>query len=206
MWVVNGERHYAIIGLSKGGTVSLFDKRERRLAARHSGLVATAGRRRFTSQDYTLQPSVAWSEDGKTARLKVPWKNFDQVVFSPIPFIAFRLFNLSLGRLPAVSRWLKQLLVHVLIGGRRRPPIEHWRTLRVEGESVHIEDDIALVAGVESLCAAAQFASIHMGSSLYTDMRAIEGSTVTTAWQGKQRARLNATLDLTGARWRMEPD
>lgn len=204
LWVVNGERHYTIIGLSKGGTVSLFDKRERRLAARHSGLVATADRRRFTSQDYTLRPLVTWSEDRKTARMQVPWKNFSQVVFSPMLFIGFRLLNLSLGRLPAASRWLKQVLVQVLIVRKRRPPIVHWRTLRVSAETVHIEDDIALPAGVERLFAAAQFASIHMGSALYTDVRALEGSTVTTAWQGKERVRLNATLDLSGARWRME--
>lgn len=206
LWVVNSARHYAIIGLSKGGTVSLFDKQQRRLSARHSGLVATTGTRRFTSQNYTLQPPVAWSEDGNTVRMKVAWKNFDQVVFSPMLFIGFRLFNFSLGRLPAVSRWLKQLLVHVLIRGKSRPAIVHRRTLRVSGEAVHIEDDIALPAGVEGLVSAAQFASIHMGSSSYTDIRAIEGSTATTAWQCKGRVRLVATLDLSGARWRMEPD
>lgn len=206
LWVVNSQRHYAIMGLSKGGTVSLFDKQQRRLAARHSGLVATAGRRRFTSQDYTLRPSVTWSEDGQTARMEVPWKHFDQVVFSPMLFIGFRLFNLSLGRVPAMSRWLKQALVHVLIARRRRPPIVHRRTLRMSAETLHIDDDIALPAGVERLLAAAQFASIHMGSALYTDVRALEGSTVTTAWPAKERVRLTATLDLTGARWRMESD
>ena len=204
LWVVNGECHYVIIGLSKGGTVSLFDKKQRRLAARHSGIVAVAGTRRFTSQDYTIEPPVVWSEDGKSVTMQVPWKNLDQLVFSPALFVGFRLFNLTFGRLPAASRWLKQLLVHVLIGRKRRPPIMHTRTLRLIAEVVYIEDDIAVPTGVESLVIAAQFASIHMGSSLYADIRAFEGSTMTIAFPCKERVRLNATLGLSGAQWRME--
>lgn len=206
LWVVNDQRHYAVIGLSKGGTVSLFDKQERRLAARHSGLVATAGIRRFTSQDYTRKPPVIWSDDGQTVQLPVPWTTFRQVVFSPLLFIAFRLFTLSFGRLPTLSRWLKQVLVHVLIARRRRPPIVHWRTLHVHAGTIHIEDDITLPAGVDHLRAAAQFASIHMGSAGYTDVRALEGSTETMTWPATGRVRLHATLDLSGARWQMELD
>ena len=194
-----------VIGLSKGGTVSLFDKEKQRLAARHSGIVAIAGKHRFTSQDYTLEPCVAWSEEGKTVTMATPWKKFDQVVFSPALFVGFRLFNLSFGRLPAASRWLKQLLVRVLITRGRRPKIVHSRTLRITAETVQIEDDIALPVGVDGLVVAAQFASIHMGSSLYTDVRAVEGSTATITFACKERVRLTATLGLTGTQWRMEP-
>ncbi|MDQ3187345.1 MAG: hypothetical protein M3Q28_00370 [Pseudomonadota bacterium] len=206
LWVINSERRYAIIGLSKGGTVTLFDKEQKRLAARHSGLVAVAGTRRFTSQDYTPRPAVAWSADGKTARIEVRWKNFDQVIFSPALFIAFRLFNLSFGRVPVVSRWLKQLLVRVLIGAKRRPPIVHSRAVRVSAETVHVEDDIVFPADVDRLVVAAQFASIHMGSSMYADIRAVEGSTETTEFQCKEQLRLIATFGLTGVHWRVKSD
>ena len=206
LWVVNSELRYAIIGLSKGGTVSVFDKKQRRLAARHAGVVAVAGARRFTSQDYTFRPAVTWSDDGKTATINVPWKNMGQLVFSPMLFVAFRLFNLSIGRLPAASRWLKKLLVRVLISRGHRPPILHSRTLRVTAEAIHIEDDIAMPVKIEILVVAAQFASIHMGSSLYADVRALEDSTQTFEFPCKGRVRLNATLGLTGARWQMGGD
>jgi hypothetical protein len=204
LWIVNGERHYSIVGLSKGGTACVFDKRDRRLAARHAGLVAFAGRRRFTSQDYTLRPRVDWSEDETTARVQVPWKVFGQMAFSPTLFIGFRLFNLSFGRLPAVSRWLKRILVHVLIARRKRPPIEHSRTVQVLGETISIVDEIRFAGGVDRLAAAAQFAAIHMGSSMYTDIRAVEGSTESTSWECNDRVRLTGTLDLDGAHWRAE--
>jgi hypothetical protein len=203
LWVVNGERHYAIIGLSKGGTVSLFDKEQRRLVARHAGLVAVAGTRRYTSQDYTPRPSVVWSDDGNTAQLQVPWKAMGQITFSPMLFLAFRLFNLSLGRVPIASRWFKQLLVRALIGVRRRPSMVHRRTVRVSAGTVYIEDDLGLPVAVDRLFIAAQFTSIHMGSSLYTDIRSVEGSTVVTEFQCKEHVRLTATLGPTGAQWRM---
>src|SRR5439155_20397925 len=44
LWVVNRDRFYAVVGLSKGGTASVFDKPAHRLGARHSGLVAVRGR------------------------------------------------------------------------------------------------------------------------------------------------------------------
>ena len=206
LWVVNSELRYVIIGLSKGGTVSVFDKKLRRLSARHAGIVAAAGTSRFTSQDYTLQPAVTWSEDGGAATINVPWKNMSQLVFSPMLFVAFRLFNLSIGRLPSASRWLKKLLVRVLISRGRRPPVVHSRTLRVTAEAIQIEDDIAMPAKVENLVVAAQFASIHMGSSLYADVRSLEDSTQTFEFPCKTRVRLCATLGLSGARWQMGGD
>ena len=204
LWVVNSERCYVVVGLSKGGTVSLFDKDQRRLAARHAGVVALAGKRRFTSQDYTLDPAVTWSADGQTATVQVAWKNYNQIVFSPLLFIAFRTFNLSLGRVPAVSRWLKQLLVRVLIARKHRPPIGHRRAVRVSADSVHIEDEISAPAPVDQLVVAAQFTSIHMGSSMYADVRSVEGSAATTAFPCKGRVRLFGTLSTAGAQWRSE--
>ncbi len=204
LWVVNSEHFYVIVGLSKGGTVSLFDKARRRLAARHAGVVALAGDRRFTSQDYTLEPAVTWSDDGRTATLQVPWKNFNQSVFSPLLFLAFRAFNLSFGRVPAVSRWLKQVLVRVLIARKRRPAILHQRVVRLLPDGVRIEDELAIPANVESLVVASQFTSIHMGSSMYADVRSVEGSTGLKAFPCYERMRLVGTLITAGAHWRSE--
>lgn len=206
LWVVNNERHYLIIGLSKGGTVSLFDKRQRRLVARHAGVVGVAGKRRYTSQDYTLAPTVAWSDENNTVTLQVPWRRMGQTVFSPLLFVGFRLFNLTLGRVPAASRGLKKLLVSVLIGRRRPPSVVHTRTLRVTEDAVLIDDDLTTPASIDSLVVAAQFASIHMGSSLYADIRAVEGSTATQTFACAGRTRLRARLDATGAHWEMEQD
>ena len=76
LWVVNRDRFYAVIGLSKGGTVSVFDKATRRLSARHAGLVAARGARRFTSQDYVSSPAVEWPTPGAAVTLQVPWKRW----------------------------------------------------------------------------------------------------------------------------------
>jgi hypothetical protein len=201
LWVINDATHYSVIGLSKGGTVSMFDKTSRRLAARHSGLIAEGGRRRFTSQDYTLSPALEWSSDGRTVSLAVPWKNMDGLVFTPWLFVCFRLFNLTAGRIPAASRWLKDVLVRVLIRRKGRPAITHRRTIRICAQGIDIDDDIQLPSNVRRIVLLSQFTAVHMGSSLYADIRALEGSTASAVFECDGRLKLRGSLGLSGATW-----
>ncbi|HXG13390.1 MAG TPA: hypothetical protein VNK04_26770 [Gemmataceae bacterium] len=201
LWVVNEERYYAVVGLSKGGTVSVFDKRRRCLAGRHGGLVCRRGKTAYTSQDYTLAPEVAWSSDRPEASLTVPWKILKVPVFSPPLFLAFRLFTLTLGRFPAVSRWVKDLLVAVLIRRKSRPAITHRRTLRAGPTSIVIEDVLTLPGGVEWVEAVEQFTAIHMGSSMYCDIRSVGPGTGVVPFAGKDELRLRGVVGIDGTTW-----
>lgn len=176
LWVVNRQRYYAIIGLSKGGTVSVFDKEKRLLAARHAGLICCWNGKVYTSQDCIMFPPVVWSEDKQSLEIEVFWKSLANRVFNPSLFIAFRLFTLTLGRYPVVSRWVKDLLVQVLIRRKKRLPIRHQRNIHLKENGVVIKDDIALPSGAKDLCAAEQFTAIHMGSSMYCDIRSVKSS------------------------------
>jgi hypothetical protein len=177
IWIINRPSYYAIVGLSKGGTVSLFDKRSRKLSARHAGMICHCNGRIYTSQNYRLDPQVQWSADHQSAEFKVPWKTLNIPAFTPLLFVLFRLFTLTLGRLPMVSRQLKILLVKVLIRRKGIPPVEHVRQIRVADQGIQIDDLIRLSGGSGLLQSVAQFTSVHMGSSLYSDIRAVHGST-----------------------------
>ncbi|HZU36555.1 MAG TPA: hypothetical protein VFA18_11630, partial [Gemmataceae bacterium] len=172
VWVLNEPRYYAVVGLSKGGTVSVFDKAHRRQTARHAGLLAGVSGRLYTSQDCTTAPAVRWSADGRQAELDILWKSLRIPVFSTLGFLAFRLFTVSLGRFPAISRWVKHLLVAVLIRRKRRPAIKHCRQVRVVEDGLEVEDHLELPTNVSRLQAAEQFIGVHMGSSMYADFRA----------------------------------
>lgn len=204
LWIVNAPDYYAVAGLSKGGTVSVFDKAARAMTARHAGLIATSGGRRFTSQDYTLSPTVEWSEGGNAVTFDVPWKSLGTPVFGPWLFVAFRLFNMTAGRVPAISQWLKDTLVGVLIRRKTRAPITHRRRLVVAADGIAIEDDLQTPWHTGELEAVEQFTAIHMGSSMYDDERTFRGGEGNASWPLAARLRLRATLSRAGAAWRRE--
>ena len=203
LWVINTEHYYAIVGLSKGGTVSLFDKTRREHAARHSGYFTQWHGKTYASQDYTPCPNVRWSADQREAELQVPWKMVSHTVFSPMLFICFRLFTLTLGRFPAVSRWVKSLLVKVLIRRKHRPPIDHIRHIKATTDGISITDEMHFPSGIDAIVSASQFTSIHMGSSMYCDVRALHGSALTSTLPVASTGILRVTgaLTLDGVSW-----
>ena len=210
LWVVNRERFYAVVGLSKGGTVSVFDKATRRLGARHSGLVAVRQGTYITSQDYRLSPAARWAPDSTSVEIDVPWKTLKTTVFGPFLFLLFRLFTLTLGRLPAISRWIKDLLVHTLIRRKSRPAVTHVRRIAIleDGmEGIEIVDDITLPAGTSEVRAVEQFTSVHMGSAFYADIRSAGPSAGMQTWTvpATGRLRLRGRLTTTGGSWSDEP-
>ena len=206
LWVINREAFYAVVGLSKGGTVSVFDKSGARLRARHSGLLATAGSTRITSQDHQLSPAGRWAADGTAVEIVVPWKTLKTIVFTPIAFVAFRLFTLTLGRVPSISQWLKGLLVHVLIRRKSRPAVIHTRRIAILDDGVSIDDDIQLPAGTATLSSAELFTAVHMGSSWYPDARIAGPAGAVRRWAvpSSGRLRLRGRLTIAGATWSAE--
>lgn len=203
IWIINEPSYYAVVGASKGGTVSVFDKRTERLAARHAGLIATAEDGRFASQDHVLSPAA--HVDGDTMFLAgVPWKSVETTTFSPLLFLAFRLFNLTFGRAAAISRWLKQTLVRHLISRKRRPPVAHERDITATADGVTIVDRLTTPWSSGTLIAAEQFTAVHMGSSLYADGRTAGAGSPLVSLPLARRMTLRGRLTLAGTAWTQE--
>ena len=125
--------------------------------------------------------------------------------FTPLLFIAFRLFTLTLGRVESISRRVKDLLVHVLIRRRAQPPFTHTRRISVLADGIEIADDLR-VPGASEVRAVDQFTSIHMGSALYADVRSVNARATVDTWPVPSNAalRLRARLTLAGAEWKAE--
>lgn len=201
-WVVNEPAYYAVIGLGKGGTVSVFDKARGRLAARHAGLVLEDRGRAFTSQDL-VTPRAVWDAGGAAVTLEVSWKRLRTTVFSPWLFLAFRLFTITLGRIPAVSRAVKGALVYVLIRRRRRPAFRHRRALALAADGVEVRDELAALPAGATVRAVEAFTAMHMGSALYPDIRVASLSGTEPAWTVGANGRLSLAgrLAVSGASW-----
>lgn len=186
IWVINRERYYALIGLSKGGTVSVFDKAKREQVHRFSGYWARTELGHLTSHDYRLSPEVKWGgrNDGeiggageREVTIEVPWKKVKIPVFTSFLFLGFRVTTLTLGRVPRFSAALKKILVHVLIRRKKAVPVFHTRRIKVMESGVEFEDHIQFGCSVDELRRVPVMTSVHMGSSMYADPRSLTQAT-----------------------------
>jgi hypothetical protein len=87
----------------------------------------------------------------------------------PVPFVGFRVFSLTFGRLRRISYLLKSLLVRVLIYRRSDLDLRLERRIRTEETTLIIEDRLQGSVGrqIDTLIWADVFTTIHMGSSRY---------------------------------------
>jgi hypothetical protein len=160
--------YYAVVGLSKGGVVKLYDRRTGQPAASDCGYWARLGDKRVVSSQSLSRPARA-SVAGGRLELDAEFVQINQRVMTPWLFMAFRLFSLTFGRSQAIADRIKRVLVDVLVRRRRPVPMALRRTITLEPSQVIVEDVLTGSAGltVESVAAGDKFSTIHMGSSRY---------------------------------------
>ncbi len=157
-----------VIGVSKGGVFKLFDRRGGRLVDSDCGYAGRTRRGKLaTSQnlDRTIRAEVR----GDRIEVEVPFYASGRTVFAPLKFVAFRLVNLTLGRVPTLARWVKDLLVKVLIVRRQALPLRLRRTFVLGDDGVEVHDRVWSTGHVplEVLRRETTFSTVHMGSSRY---------------------------------------
>ncbi len=165
---VRRERYDAYIGTAKGGVIKVFDRSLRKLVYSDCGYVGRLDRGKQCSSQHQDRGRIV---DVRPDRIEIQGEfcETSRPTLKPLTFVGFRLFTLSLGRLPGLARWLKRLLVKTLIYGNRRLNIRFHRIVEFGDLNVIVRDDISGPDGsrVTDLQWCEAFATIHMGSSRY---------------------------------------
>jgi len=163
---VRRERYDLYLGLRKGGVIRIFDRRSRTLAYADAGYIGRRCGKLVSSQwgDPLREVRVGADE----VRILGHFHEVPRAIMSPSLFLGFRLFSLTLGRVPAFAIWLKSALVRALITRQRELGIHFARRVRFTDDLVEVEDRIDSASdSLEELIHAERFATIHMGSSRY---------------------------------------
>lgn len=170
---INKDFH-TIIGLSKGGSVKVFDTAGRILGVDCGYWTHLSNGKTFSSQSFSGFP--LWTDNGNTLQVEVPFVQINQKIMTPLLFLGFRIFSLSLGRLPAMARKIKSLLAKVLIHRRREIGLRLIRRITISVEGVHIEDRVEnkTIFRLDFVTRGVKFATIHMGSSRYFQPQELE--------------------------------
>jgi hypothetical protein len=158
----------AFVGTAKGSVLKVFDRRDGTLLCSDSGYLGRLRSGGFVSTQYydrnrpTRVESAAIEIDGSLAQ-------FSRPTLKPVTFMAFRLFTITVGRLPGLARWVKARIVRTLIYRRRDVDMRFTRRLEFGDASVTIRDRLSGPDGARllELRRDANFTTIHMGSSRY---------------------------------------
>ena len=168
LFVRSTRDHYAVVGVTNGGTVTVFSRPARRLLIDDGGYVAEyPDGRRITTQ--STDPERRVTLDGTTIVLEAPFVRMAGTVPTPIRFGILRLLNLTVMRSIAVGNWVKRRLVRLLMSNRGEVPIRLTRRVVVD-TGVRIEDRIENPTGIvlSWMAGGRPFSSIHMASAGYS--------------------------------------
>ncbi len=193
---VRRPRYELIVGTSKGGVVKLFSRTGRRLLGSDCGYVGRMRDGRVATSQILNRTRRADIEPDRIT-VETRFAAVKRTVFRPGTFLAFRLVNLTLGRVPSVALWIKSLLVRVLITKRQDVPLVLRRSILLGENGIEIVDQVRAERAIrlESLRREDVFSTVHMGSSRYFQVNELEQA---TAGQGAPSAGDVPLTELTG--------
>lgn len=168
LYVKSNQHYYAVLGLAKGGTLKVYAKRDRRLLHSDAGYYARTSAQKIFSQQ-SLTRHGRWSVVGERVQVSAPFYAASRRLPDPWTFFGFRGFMLTFGKFPLLARWVKRLLVAVLVSERRSAPLALAREVEFGEREISLADEITLTGDtiVTELATHPKFTTIHMGSSRY---------------------------------------
>jgi hypothetical protein len=167
--------YHAILGVSKGGVLKVFDPASGRLLLSDAGYfgILRSGRR-VSSQmlDRGRRPRLG----SGSVSLTTPFYVTADDVMTPVKSLALRTFALTLGRAPALGEALKRRLVGRLIARRARVPMTLQRTVTFADDAIAVEDALSLQGRVPlvRMTRLAKGRTVFMGSSRYWTARDLD--------------------------------
>jgi hypothetical protein len=170
------------VGMHSGGGLKLWDVGPEvgELVYEDSGyLVRRDGGRLSSSQGTSTGTASEHEESVVKIETISEFADVSAMTMTPLRFIAFRVFTLTVGRLPKLAKILKNYLVRVLIlkRGRSVGTLRRQITFDAAGK-LQIDDEITGLAGAPE--AVARFIPYHMGSARYANMLDAAGASIGT--------------------------
>jgi hypothetical protein len=167
LYIRSGRSYYAVLGVSNGGVLKVFDTRKRIPLWNDSGYVGQAGGSLVTTQMTTGERVCQAKEE--QIYLEAPFYVMPRSQPTPFQFIILRLLNLTVMRSIFLGNLVKRFLVMLLIRGGRRIPFTLARTVRFEEDQVVVGDELRGMNRLKLnwLEYGRPFVSIHMASARY---------------------------------------
>ena len=165
--ICNGEKNYAIIGISKGGVIKEFDRNIGTKMRDDCGYIGKLKTGEMVSTQNPSDPDYVLNSNH--LQMQADFYEIKQSVPDPHKFLLLRFFNLTLGRVRWIRESVKRALVKTLLSNSKKVNYKLVRKVSfafpLEVED-HIEPEMS-EDKFEYLKHGIKFSTIHMASSKY---------------------------------------
>ena len=165
--IYNGEKNYAVIGMSKGGVIKEFDKNIGIKLRDDCGYIGKLKTGKLVSTQNLSRPDYVLNVNH--LQMQADFYEIKQSVPDPQKFLLLRFFNLTLGHVHWIRESVKRVLVKTLLSNSKK--VKHKLARKVSfAFPLEVEDHIEPEVSedkFEYLKHGIKFSSIHMASSKY---------------------------------------
>ena len=160
--------YYAILGISNGGVLKVFNKKSSTLVYDDCGLLGeTSDGHKFSSQITSLNNPLKWGNN-----LYETTSSFNKISSqfpTPFNYLLLRIANLTFMRCRFLNEAVKKMLVKLLINKNVPIPLHRIRKIEFKQNTIHIADKIERTGPIhiKTLTQGNKFSTIHMASARY---------------------------------------
>jgi len=175
LYIRGTESYYAIMGVSNGGVLKVFDKQEQRVLWDDGGYVGKLQNGTLVTTQMTIPDRPCTVRDNDILLVSKFYRVLHTLP-TPFRFLLLRLLNLTLMRNVKLGDLIKRKLVRMLISGRREYDLKLQRKVSFEPVRVIVEDKISKSSKlkVRWLEFGRKFVGIHMASAGYSQYRSTD--------------------------------
>jgi hypothetical protein len=160
--------YYAILGISNGGVLKVFNKKTNILIYDDCGLLGeTSNGKKFSSQITDLNNPI--ESDGNVFETSSTFSKIPSQSPTPFNYLLLRIANLTLLRCRFLNEAVKKLFVKLLINKNSPIPLRRIRKIEFKQNTIHIADRIEKTSPIQikTLMYGNKFSAIHMASARY---------------------------------------
>jgi hypothetical protein len=163
--VDGGAKHYTVISSSKGGVVAHWRGRQQTIDDPGVALESSRGKI-FTSQTSRPENLAELDETRGTITITAELRKMEQPLPDPYRFVALRVLNVSVMRMPFVGELIKRMLVRMLITAKRKKIGTVTRTINL-GADLYVKQVVSSDCELREVKTQRSFSVIHMASQGY---------------------------------------
>jgi len=166
--IIANPAYYAVLGISNGGILKVFNKETNRLVYDDCGLLGeTSNGHKFSNQITNLNNPIKWN--GKVFETTSTFNIIPSQFPTPFNYLLLRIANLTFMRCRFLNEAVKKVLVKILINKNSPIPLRRIRKIEFKRNTIHITDKIERTGPtqINTLVQGYKFSTIHMASARY---------------------------------------
>jgi hypothetical protein len=158
--------YYAIIGISNGGTLKVFDKKKQKNIFDDAGYIGQTKRGSYVTTQITDLKKEHSFKRGQIV-IRAQFYKMNRTTPTPLLFLALRFLNLTVMQSTTLCSIIKRVLAVWFIRAKRAVPLHLERTIIFNKKYIKISDLLRGKLHLRWLECGGPFVAVHMASARY---------------------------------------